>query len=65
MLAEGVHIAYPYLGDCSLYHIDHLLPEVSSIRLWLGNGSPVIANMLVFAGDLAIVATIASGNIDD
>jgi hypothetical protein len=65
VLADSVHVAYPYLGHCSLHHIDYLLPEVSSIRLWLGVGSPVIANMLVLAGDLAIVATVTSGNVDN
>jgi len=65
MLADVVHISDPDLGYGALNDIGDLHPELAGIRLRFGDGSPVIGNMLVFAGDLAVVAAVAFTDIDD
>jgi hypothetical protein len=38
-------------------------PELSRIRLGLGVGGPIIADMFILAGNLAAVASIADSDI--
>jgi hypothetical protein len=40
-------------------------PELPRVGLGLGNGSPVVADMLILAGNLAAVATITDSDIDN
>jgi hypothetical protein len=59
VLADIVHIAHPYLGHRALDDVSDFHPELADIRLGLGNRRPVVADMLVLAGDLAVVTTVA------
>jgi hypothetical protein len=65
MLANVMHIPDSDLGHCALDDVGDLHPELAGIRLRLGDRSPVIANVLVLAGNLAVVAAIAPADIDD
>jgi hypothetical protein len=59
------HVVHLHLGRRTADKLVHLHPELSGIRLWLGVRSSVVANMLVFSGDLAGVATVADSDVDD
>jgi hypothetical protein len=63
MLADIVQVAHPYLRRRSPDHIGHLVPEVAGIRLRFGIGRPVNADVLILAGNLAVVTTVALINI--
>ena len=65
MLAHMVHIGHLDLGYLSPDDILDLHPELAGIRLGFGNRSPVIAHMLILAGNLAVVAAVAFGDIDN
>jgi len=38
-------------------------PELTGVRLGLGVGSPVVADMLVLAGNLAVVTPVADSDV--
>ena len=65
MLADMLHVGDLYFGDLPSDNILDLHPELAGIRLRFGDGSPVIADMLILAGYLAVVASVASGDIDN
>jgi hypothetical protein len=59
MKAKDREVVHLYFWNCPMNIFIKLHPELTGIRLWFGNGSPVITYMLVFAGYLAVVTTIA------
>jgi len=65
VLADIMHIPDSDLGDSALDDIGDLHPELAGIRLGLGDRSPVIAHVLILAGNLAVVAAVASADIDN
>jgi hypothetical protein len=65
MLANIVRIAHPYLGHRALHDVGDFHPKLSGVRLGPGNWTPVIANVFVLTGDLAIVAAVTYVDIDD
>ena len=64
VLAHVVHVADSHLGHGSLNDVGNLHPELAGIGLWLGDGRPVIADVLVLAGDLTVVAAVAFVNVN-
>jgi hypothetical protein len=53
------------LGDGASDKLIEFHPELAGIRLGFGIGGPVIGDMLILAGNLAVVATITDRNIDN
>jgi hypothetical protein len=53
------HIVHLNLGRSSPDKFVHLQPELSSVWLRLGIGCPVIADMLILAGNLAAITSVA------
>ena len=47
------------LGHLATNQLGETDPELPGIRLRLGIGGPIVADMLVFAGNLAAVAAVA------
>ena len=65
VLADIVHVSDSDLGHGALDDIGDLHPEVAGIGLGFGDRGPVVADVLVLAGDLAVVAAVALVDIDD
>jgi hypothetical protein len=60
MIAQVSNISYFNLGDRPSDMLAQFQPELSGFRLGFGIRSPIVNNMLVFAGDLAIIASVTS-----
>ena len=64
MVAEAGEVVDAHLGDRAHHLLLHTKPELADLRLRLGIRAPVVAHMLVLAGDLAVVAAVAFGRVD-
>ena len=53
------------LGHRAPHPLGELDPELADVGLGLGDGGPVVGHVLVFADDLAVVAAVALGHVDD
>ncbi len=65
MLAYMVHIGHLNLGNGTSDLLLNFCPELPCVRLGLSDGRPVITDMFVLTGDLAVVAAVAQVNIDN
>ena len=65
VLADGVLVGHLDLGYLSAHPVDDPVPELSGERLRFGDGRPVVAAVLVLAGDLAVVAAVALRDVYD
>jgi hypothetical protein len=65
VLAYRVVIGNLDLRDRSPDHIGYLHPELAGIRLRFGIWGPVVANVFVLAGDLAVITAAALVDIND
>jgi hypothetical protein len=65
VLTHVMHIAHLDLGDLSSDMLFYSGPELTGIRLRFSNRGPIIADMLIFARNLAVITAITFGNIDD
>ena len=65
MLAEDGNIMHFDLGNRAPDIFIEFQPELPGVRLGLGVGRPVVAYMLVLAGYLAGVASVANPDIYD
>ena len=59
-----VHVVHADLGHGALNGLGGLPPEVTGVGLGLSVGHPIVGNMLVLAGELAAVAAVTSGNVN-
>ena len=53
------------LGHRAAHALVELHPELPDLGLRFSDGGPVVAAVLVFAGELAGIAAVADGQIDD
>jgi hypothetical protein len=58
-------IVHFYLGHGTPDMLGQPHPELAGIRLGLGIRSPVVAHMLIFAGNLTTVAAVTNSDIDN
>src|SRR5450759_3342295 len=65
VLADAVHVGHLDLGHLTAHVVVHPVPELPRVGLRLGDGRPVVADVLVLAGHLAVVAAVADVQIDD
>jgi hypothetical protein len=64
MLAHVMHIGHLDLRHLAPDNILYLHPELAGVRLGLGYRRPVIPDMLILAGYLTVVASIAFRDIN-
>ncbi len=64
MHAGGGDVRHLDLGYAAAFALDEFHPEVSGVGLGFGIGRPVVADVLVLAGDLAVVTTVAFGYVN-
>jgi len=57
--ADVMHVGQLDLGHLPSDNVFVAHPELPGVRLRLGDGGPVIAYVLILAGDLAVVASVA------
>src|SRR5665647_84197 len=65
VLADAVHVRDIDLGHLAAHVVVDPVPELPRVGLRLGDGRPVVADVLVLAGHLAVVAAVADVQIDD
>jgi hypothetical protein len=65
MHAQDGKVVHLDLGHGSPDILIQLQPELAGVRLGLGVRGPVVGDMLIFAGDLAAVTSIADGYINN
>jgi hypothetical protein len=65
VIAKFSYVMNFNLGDAALNLLIELAPKLANLGLGLCIGSPVVANMLVLAGQLAVIAAGALRNIDN
>ena len=73
LYAGGLVTVHAQVGPVGHLHLGHgatdalgeLEPELADVGLWFGDGGPVVGHVLVFADDLAVVAAVALGYVDD
>jgi hypothetical protein len=59
VVAHLGNVAHFDFGHLAAHQLGHTDPELARVRLGLGIRAPVVGHMLVLAGDLAAVATVA------
>jgi hypothetical protein len=64
VLAENRDIVHFNLGHGTADVFSKSHPELAGIRLWFGIGCPVVTDMLILAGNLAVVTAITDAYID-
>ena len=64
VLAERRLVGDAHAGHSPARRLLHADPEVPGLRLRPGDRAPVVVDVLVFAGDLAVVAAVAPGVVD-
>ena len=65
MHAQVWAVGYLHLGNGAAYLFVQLQPELPDFRLWFCDRRPVIAYMLILAGELAGVTAVTDGQIND
>ena len=65
VVAEHRDIVDFDLGDGAPYVLTEFQPELPGLRLGLGIGGPIVAAVLVLAGNLAAVAPVADGRVEN
>ena len=65
MHAQMRAVGHLHLGHRAPHPLGELQPELADLGLGLGDGGPVVAHVLVFADDLAVMAAVALGHVDD
>ena len=58
-------IGHLHLGHGAAHLLGALDPELADLGLGFGIRGPVVGHVLVFADDLAVVAAVATGHVDD
>jgi len=65
MHAQDGKVVHLDLGHGSPDVLIQLQPELASVWLGPGVGCPVVGDMLIFAGDLTAVTSIADGYVNN
>ena len=65
MHAQMRTVGHLHLGHRAAHPLGELDPELADLRLGFGDGGPVVGHVLVFADDLAVMAAVALGYVDD
>ena len=58
-------VGHLHLGHGAAHLLSALDPELADLGLGFRVGGPVVGHVLVFADDLAVVAAVATGHVDD